>query len=212
MPGQTAGKLIAIEGLEGAGKSTAVHTVVSLLAERDIQAITVREPGGTAIGEELRAILKNNDYLNILDNRSELLMMYAARVQLLEEVIRPALSQGYWVIADRFELSTYAYQGGGRGIDEDIINKLSGFCLHGFRPHLTLYLDISPEIGMQRASLRGEFDRIEQQAIDFFYRIHTAYIKQVKIHADIVQIDAEKPLAEVQTNIQTVINNYLRQL
>lgn len=141
------GKLIVIEGLEGAGKSTAVDTLVTLLSEAGISAITTREPGGTEIGEQLRSIIKNPQYKNILDDKSELLLLYTARTQLLEEVIKPALKKGCWVIADRFELSTRAYQGGGRGLNLNVINQLSEFCLDGFKPDLTLYLDISPEQG-----------------------------------------------------------------
>lgn len=106
------GKLIVIEGLEGAGKSTAVNLVVELLSQKKISTITTREPGGTKIGEILRSIIKNPEYNNVLDDRSELLLLYAARIQLIEQVIKPALNAGQWVIADRFELSTLAYQGG----------------------------------------------------------------------------------------------------
>lgn len=161
------GKLIVIEGLEGAGKSTAINTITELLTERQIKTLTTREPGGTAIGEILRALIKNPDYRDILDDRSELLLLYTARIQLFEEIIKPALRQGVWVIADRFELSTMAYQGDGRGLDQEIINQLSSFALKGFKPDLIIYLDISPEEGMKRVKSRGEFDRIEQQSIDF---------------------------------------------
>lgn len=115
------GKLIVIEGLEGAGKSTAVATVADLLTQAGIKTITTREPGGTEVGEQLRSIIKNPKYKDILDDKSELLLLYTARVQLLEEVIKPAL-QGTWVIADRFELSTMAYQGGGRGLSQAMIH------------------------------------------------------------------------------------------
>lgn len=203
------GKLIVIEGLEGAGKSTAVNTMINLLSERDIKTITTREPGGTAIGEILRTIIKNPDYSNVLDDRSELLLLYAARIQLIEQVIKPALQQGYWVIADRFELSTIAYQGGGRGLDPAMINTLSTFCLNGFKPDLTLFLDITPEMGMERAKLRGKFDRIEQQSIDFFHRIHKTYIQYINEHKDISIIDASHSLEDVQVSIQKVLLQFI---
>lgn len=203
------GKLIVIEGLEGAGKSTAVDTVLELLSLRNIKTITTREPGGTEVGEILRRIIKNPEYKDSLDDRSELLLLYAARIQLVEQVIKPALRQGLWVVADRFELSTLAYQGGGRGLDQDVIKKLSAFCLNGFTPDLTLYLDITPELGMQRARLRGQFDRIEQQSIDFFYRVHETYIKYIKTAPDMALINASLSLHEVQHEIQIAMNQFI---
>lgn len=174
------GKLIVIEGLEGAGKSTAIKTVIELLEKRHIKTLTTREPGGTVIGEILRDLIKNPEYRDILDDRSELLLLYTARIQLLEEVIKPSLRQGIWVIADRFELSTMAYQGGGRGLDQEVINQLSSFALRGFKPDLTLYLDIGPEEGMTRVKSRGEIDRIEQQSIDFFIESMKAIFGMLK--------------------------------
>lgn len=204
------GKLVVIEGLEGAGKSTAISTVTHFLAKHRIQSITTREPGGTQIGELLRTIIKNPDYQNVLDDRSELLMLYAARVQLIEEVIKPALNKGIWVIADRFELSTLAYQGGGRGIDLHFLKQLSAFSLRGFKPDLTLYLDINPELGMQRARTRGSFDRIEAQAIDFFHKVHKAYIQEVHADPDAIIIDASQSLDTVQTSIDVALNNFIK--
>ena len=205
----SSGKLIVIEGLEGAGKSTAVKTVIDLLAKKNIETITTREPGGTSIGELLRTIIKNPEYSDVLDDKSELLLLYTARIQLIEEVIKPALNQGYWVIADRFELSTMAYQGGGRGLDMSILKNLSAFCLNGFKPDLTLYLDISPELGMDRAKLRGAFDRIEQQAIDFFHRVHAAYLQEIKGDPEISIIDASASLPEVEQAIQNTLNQFI---
>lgn len=172
------GKLIVIEGLEGAGKSTAVNLVVELLSQKKISTITTREPGGTTIGEMLRSIIKNPEYNNVLDDRSELLLLYAARIQLIEQVIKPALSRGQWVIADRFELSTLAYQGGGRKMDMRIINELSNFCLKGFKPDLTLYLDINPELGMERAKSRENLTGLSRNLLNFFieYIIHIIFL------------------------------------
>lgn len=203
------GKLIVIEGLEGAGKTTAINTITELLTERQIKTLTTREPGGTAIGEILRALIKNPDYRDVLDDRSELLLLYTARIQLFEEVIKPALLRGVWVIADRFELSTMAYQGDGRGLDQEIIHQLSSFALKGFKPDLIIYLDISPEEGMKRVKSRGEFDRIEQQSIDFFHRVHESYIRHVEMSTNAITIDARQPLYEVQQAIQKAINEFI---
>ncbi|MDI1352389.1 MAG: dTMP kinase [bacterium] len=203
------GKLIVIEGLEGAGKSTAVKTILDLLFKLNIETITTREPGGTPIGELLRTIIKDPRHKDVLHDKSELLLLYTARIQLLEQIIKPALEKGQWVIADRFELSTMAYQGGGRGLDQEMIAKLSSFCLNGFKPDLTLYLDLDPELGMQRASLRGAFDRIEQQKIDFFHRTHTAYMSYIKNNPDIISIDASASLKTVQASIESSINQFI---
>ncbi|CAM4495748.1 MAG: Thymidylate kinase [Legionella sp.] len=205
------GKLIVIEGLEGAGKSTAVNTIIEYLSGLDINTITTREPGGTVIGEVLREVIKNPEYKDVLDDKSELLLLYTARIQLLEQVIKPALKQGIWVIADRFELSTMAYQAGGRGLDQDMIERLSSFALDGFKPDLTLYLDISPEEGMQRVRSRGAFDRIEQQSIDFFNRVHDSYLKHVQKNPHAITIDASRPLPVVQQAIQEALQAFIEQ-
>ncbi|AUH73170.1 dTMP kinase [Legionella sainthelensi] len=203
------GKLIVIEGLEGAGKSTAVNTVIDLLAERQIKTITTREPGGTAIGEILRNLIKNPEYRDVLDDRSELLLLYTARIQLLKQVIEPALQKGVWVIADRFELSTIAYQGGGRGLEQEMISHLSSFALQGLKPDLTLYLDISPEEGMKRVKSRGELDRIEQQSIEFFHRVHDSYLQYIKMNPYVVSINAALPLKKVQLALQKAIDDFI---
>ncbi|USQ12902.1 dTMP kinase [Legionella lytica] len=205
------GKLIVIEGLEGAGKSTAVNTIIEFLTRLDIKTITTREPGGTVIGEVLREVIKNPEYKDVLDDKSELLLLYTARIQLLEQVIKPALKQGTWVIADRFELSTMAYQGGGRGLDQVMIERLSAFALDGFKPDLTLYLDISPEEGMQRVRSRGAFDRIEQQSIDFFNRVHDSYLHHVQKNPNAITIDASLPLPVVQQAIQDALHTFIEQ-
>ncbi len=162
------GKLIVVEGLEGAGKSTAIITITDLLKQQGYTVLQVREPGGTAIGEQLRAIIKNTDYKEVLTDKTELLLMYAARLQLLQEVIKPALQQGHWVVADRFELSSFAYQGGGRGLDKNLIQQLSTFCLQGFQPDLILYLDLQPELGMQRVIRRGKPIELSNKKSIFF--------------------------------------------
>ena len=151
-------KFIVIEGLEGAGKSTAVSHVESWLRQQGISQIEkTREPGGTPLAERMRAIVKeiHDEPLTI---QAELLLMYAARVQLVETRIKPALQQGTWVIGDRHDLSSLAYQGGGRGIDEQLIRQIKQAVLGDFSPDLTLYLDIDPAIGLARARARGALD------------------------------------------------------
>jgi len=196
------GKFIVIEGLEGAGKSTAIETVITHLKSKGIaDVITTREPGGTPIAEALRDIIKGNVFEEKIFSQTELLLMYAARVQLLNLVIKPAIDNGCWVVADRFELSTFAYQGAGRGLELNFIEELSRFCLNDFSPDLTLYLDIEPGAGLQRVEQRGQKDRIEQEPLDFFERIRACYQKKVCQNPKAVTIDAHKPLEQVKKTI-----------
>jgi dTMP kinase len=205
------GKLLVIEGLEGAGKSTAMNTVSDFLYAKGLPFITVREPGGTAVGELLRTCLKNPEYRDVLDDRSELLLMYTSRIQLVEQVIKPALAKGTWVLADRFELSSFAYQGGGRGLDFKFIQALSEFALQGFKPDLTLYLDVAPDLGLKRAGARGAFDRIEQESVAFFHRVHEGYMNAIKTQAEVLLVDASLPLEEVQHTLQSILAHYIEQ-
>ncbi|MGQ3887423.1 dTMP kinase [Legionella sp. CNM-1927-20] len=197
MPGQ----FIVVEGLEGAGKTTAIETIRHYLQDRVKKVIVTREPGGTCIGEKLRALIKESIPNEPLDSLSELLMIYAARVQLIQNVIRPALARGDWILADRFELSTYAYQGGGRGIHQAILDNLSSFCLSGLKPDLTIFLDITPEQGLQRINNRGKIDRIEQEPLAFFNRVYQAYHQKLEQIESAVVIDASMPVEKVQQSI-----------
>lgn len=198
-------KFIVIEGLEGAGKSTAVSYVLDWLRQHGItQLETTREPGGTPLAEKMRAIVKevHDEPLTI---QAELLLMYAARVQLVENRIKPALKNGTWVVGDRHDLSSQAYQGGGRGIDAALINQIKHAVLGDFAPDLTLYLDIDPAIGLERARLRGELDRIEQEALAFFQRTRARYLELAKQDPTIYIIDAAQSQEQVQAAINTVL-------
>ncbi len=134
--------------------------------------VFTREPGGTILAEKLRSLVLDIQSTGdeVINDKAEVLMFYAARVQLVETVIKPALARGQWVIGDRHDLSTQAYQGGGRGIDRTMLATLRDAVLGDFRPNLTLYLDVTPEVGLQRARARGELDRIEQESMNFFNR------------------------------------------
>lgn len=201
------GRLLVVEGLEGAGKSTAIASLQSLLQAEGIPLITTREPGGTLVGETVRDLLKHSE--EALDPRTELLLFYAARVQLLETVIKPALERGTWVLADRCELSSFAYQGGGRGIQKDVLNLLSVLCVGDMQPDLLIYLDISPEVGLQRAQLRGTLDRIEQEPLAFFQDVHAAYLEGLRRFSAVIMIDANQPLPQVQANLEQSLRHYL---
>ena len=204
------GKFIVIEGLEGAGKTTAINTVARILKQHHISDLQfTREPGGTPIAEALRNIIKNGLDNEPLTDKAELLMLYAARIQLVDNVIKPALKMGKWVIGDRHDLSTQAYQGGGRQIDKVFIETLQAQVLGNFKPDLTLYLDIVPELGLMRAKSRGQLDRIEQQSLPFFERIRQRYLQLAERDNTIITIDANKSIEEVTTQIETILNSWL---
>ena len=169
------GKFITVEGIEGAGKTTCMDTIKQLLTKNSIEFIATREPGGTPLAEKIRALLLDEEE-DTPAPLTELLLMFASRAQHINEVIRPALSDGIWVLCDRFTDATYAYQGGGRGLKLDLISQLEQIAQDNLRPHLTLILDVSPELGMTRVRKRGEFDRFEREKIEFFNNVRTAYL------------------------------------
>lgn len=198
---------VVVEGLEGAGKSTAVSTIADFLDQQGINYITTREPGGTALAEEIRQVVKKVHEEKLTDE-AELLLMYAARVQLIEQRIKPALSQGTWVIGDRHDLSSLAYQGGGRGIDLRLINGIRDAVLKGFTPDLTIYMDVPADVGMQRVVQRGEKDRIEKEALAFFERVRTAYQGYAAKDDSIVTIDASAALPDVQQALKQALQTW----
>ena len=202
------GKFIVIEGLEGAGKSTAHQCVVDTLKELGINDVVfTREPGGTPLAEKLRHLIKHETEEPVTD-KAELLMLYAARIQLVDNVIKPALAQGKWVVGDRHDMSSQAYQGGGRQLGEAFLTHLKQIVLGDFEPDLTLYLDIDPAVGLARARGRGELDRIEQQDLDFFHRTRARYLELVKDNPKAVIINAEQSIEQVQADIKSAVKNW----
>lgn len=204
------GKFIVIEGLEGAGKTTAQNTVIQTLRARGIaDLVFTREPGGTPLAERLRSLIKEGHPDEPLTDKAEVLMLYAARVQLVENVILPAMARGAWVIGDRHDLSSQAYQGGGRQIDPVLLQTLRDTVLGDFRPDLTLYLDIAPALGLQRARQRGELDRIEQQDLSFFERTRVRYLELAHNDPNTRIIDAGQALPVVTAAIEATLNQWL---
>lgn len=195
------GKFIVIEGLEGAGKSTAIATVQAWLQAKGLEVICTREPGGTPLAEQLRSLVKQANPQEQIAPETELLLMYASRVQLLRNVIEPALAAGHWILADRHDLSSRAYQGGGRQIADSLINAIRQAVLGQTTPDFTLYLDIDPAQGLARAAARGALDRIEQEQLAFFERTRAKYLHIAATEPGIVVIDASQPLAQVQAAI-----------
>ena len=199
-------KYIVIEGLEGAGKTTARNVVVETLEQLGIRdMVFTREPGGTQLAEKLRSLVLDIKSVGdeVITDKAEVLMFYAARVQLVETVIKPALANGTWVIGDRHDLSTQAYQGGGRGIDQHMLATLRDAVLGDFRPDL---------VGLKRARARGELDRIEQESFDFFNRTRSRYLELAAQDNSIHTIDATQPLEAVMDAIRTTVTHWVKEL
>lgn len=202
------GKFIVVEGLEGAGKSSVISLIVDILKKNGKTVQQTREPGGTPMAEAIRECVKQH-WQETVAEETELMLMYAARVQLLTNRIKPALQQGEWVVGDRHDLSSQAYQGGGRGIDADIMAQLNAVALKGFRPDLTLLLDVDPEVGLQRARGRGELDRIEQAGLAFFHRTRARYLQLAQQDDSIIVIDAMQSMAQVHADVQARIEEFI---
>lgn len=206
---QTAGKFIVIEGLEGAGKSSAVALVKQTIENAGHSLVTTREPGGTPMAEAIRTCVKQQWQDEEVTVEAELLLMYAARAQLLHNVIKPALQQGQWVLGDRHDMSSQAYQGGGRKIDQAMLDTLRKITLKDFRPDFTLYLDVEPAEGLKRARGRGELDRIEVEHLDFFIRTRERYLSLAKADPRCVIINTMQSIELVQQDISAALNQYL---
>ncbi len=196
------GLFITLEGTEGSGKSTQIAVIKAHMEAKGHKVVCLREPGGTPIAEEIRTLLKTPRKDDNMCDKTELLLMYAARAQLVETVIKPLLAQGTDVICDRHDLSTVAYQGGGRGMNMDDINAIRKVVLGDFRPDLTIVIDVDPKIGMQRARNRGELDRFELSKIDFFERVRNTYLEYAKHHPDFVKVvDGQKEISAVSKDV-----------
>jgi dTMP kinase len=203
------GKFITLEGGEGVGKTTNLEFIKDYLARRNLRSVVTREPGGTPLGEAIRGLLLGAEEMGA---EAELLLLFAARAQHVEQVIRPALEDGTWVICDRFTDASYAYQGGGRGIDEGIIASLESWVQRGIRPDLTFLLDAPVETGLARARSRGNADRFEAEIPVFFTRIRQVYLDLArKFPARIKAIDATQSLEEVRKEMGRHLDAFLQE-
>jgi len=203
------GLFITLEGGEGAGKSTSIAFVREFLEHTGRDVVVTREPGGTPLGEEIREILLHGRDAMTVD--TELLLMFAARTEHLERVIRPALSRGACVVCDRFTDATYAYQGGGRGVDDSRIRILEDWVQQGLRPDLTLLLDIPVAAGLKRAGNRSSPDRFEREQHDFFERVRQRYLLAAAQEPERIRvIDASRSISEVQAQLHAALNSLAR--
>ena len=198
---------IVVEGLEGAGKSSVIELIRAFLVAKGHEVECTREPGGTPLAEAIRECVKQT-WDEVVTQETELLLMYAARSQLVENKIKPAISANKWVIGDRHDMSSVAYQGGGRGINLSVLNSLRKMTLGDFEPDLVLYLDVEPSVGLARARGRGELDRIELSGLEFFENARKTY-KQLVIASDkAIEINAMQTMDSVHSNVTTALEDW----
>lgn len=207
------GFFITLEGSEGAGKSTQMQTIKAFFESKGYEVITTREPGGTKIAEQIRSILLTKDAQEPLCSTSELLLMYAARAQLVNSLIKPNLMSGKVVISDRFDLSTIAYQCAGRGIDLKTIADLRNIAIGDFAPNLTLLFDIDVKLGIERAAKRSAKDRFEEESLAFFSRVRQGFLDYAHEHPNQVTIiDAAQDLETVTNEVTRVLEQKFQDL
>jgi len=200
---------ITMEGIEGVGKSTNIGTITEYLDTKGIEYIVTREPGGTRLAEKIRELLLE-DEVEPVTELTELLLVFAARAQHVETLIKPALMAGKWVISDRFTDATFAYQGEGRGVDRGTIKQLQSMVQDELTPDLTIILDLDPQTGMQRAMKRGKLDRFEREELEFFARVRQTYLDIAMADPRrCVIIDASQKLETVKSDLIEVLKQRL---
>ncbi len=203
------GMFVTLEGVEGAGKSTLMSYIAEIFTDSGREVIQTREPGGTKTGEQIRNILLDSKNVGVTDD-TELMLMFAARAQHISEIIHPALANGSVVLCDRFTDASYAYQGGGRGIDEKRIQILEDWVQQGLKPDLTLLFDLDVETGLRRAGKRSEADRFEKEEIGFFEKIRNNYLQRAKNEPDRFRIiDSSQSFENVKQQIQDILKEFI---
>ena len=203
------GRFVTVDGGEGAGKSTQMESIREYLERRGYRVVMTREPGGTSLGEEIRALLLGHREWG-MTLAAETLLMFAARAEHLERVIRPALATGCWVLCDRFTDATYAYQGGGRGLPLERIAVLEDWVQGELRPDLTLLLDVPVATGLMRAGRRSVADRFEREDVDFFERVRAIYLERAAREPDRYRVvDASQSIKAVRAEVETMLAEWL---
>ncbi|MDP3483815.1 MAG: dTMP kinase [Sulfuricella sp.] len=197
-------KFITLEGIDGAGKSTHLNWLAERLRSQGKNVLVTREPGGTPLGEALRELLLHQ----AMNLETEALLMFAARREHLDKVIIPALREGTWVISDRFTDASFAYQGGGRGLDESKLKILEQWVQQDLQPDLTLLFDVTLEVSRQRLSANASLDRFEQEKQDFFQRVREAYLKRAAQFPERIRvIDSGRTLNEIQVDLEDIVSS-----
>ncbi len=197
-------KFITFEGMDGAGKSTHLAWFADELRQRGVDVVVTREPGGTPLGEQLREILLNQP----MSIGTEALLMFAARHEHVEQLIKPALRAGKWVLSDRFSDASFAYQGGGRGMDWDRLTQLEQWVHGDLQPDLTLFFDVPVEVARQRLSNNASLDRFEQEQADFFERVRAGYHRRVGQNPQrYAVIDAAQPMDAVKHQLEKIVSS-----
>lgn len=204
-------RFIVVEGLEGAGKTSVIQVIDSFLKDQGLKVINTREPGGTPMSEAIRDCVKHQ-WDETVTQETELLLMYAARSQLVNNVIKPALSDNTWVIGDRHNWSSIAYQGGGRNIDLSRLEQLKELTLGDFEADFTIYLDVEPNLGLSRARGRGELDRIEKAGMTFFERARAMFISLVKQSKRACLIDANQAMDKVHLDVVEQLSQWFTKI
>ena len=202
---------ITLEGPEGSGKTTQIRLLAEWLRQQGYQVVLTREPGGTAIGDQIRDVLHDLDN-TAMNARTEILLYSASRAQHVAQLIRPSLAAGKIIISDRYADSTLAYQGYGRGLDLEMLETITAFATGDLAPDLTLYLDIVAKEGLQRRQLGGgEWNRLDAEALEFHQRVRSGYLEMVKQEPERwVVLDAARSVEEVQAEIRAVVQTYLK--
>lgn len=196
---------ITLEGIDGAGKSTHLNWLADRLRGDGQEVLVTREPGGTPLGESLRELLLHQ----AMHLETEALLMFAARREHLDKVILPTLAQGTWVISDRFTDASFAYQGGGRGLDEQRLATLEQWVQQDFQPDLTLLFDVPLEVSRQRLAVSRTLDRFEQEKQDFFQRVREAYLKRAAQFPERIKvIDSSRTVPEIQAELDKIISSF----
>jgi len=200
---EVGGKFITLEGVDGAGKSTHLDWIAGRLQAAGKKVVVTREPGGTSLGEELRRLLLAQP----MHLETETLLMFAARREHLEQLILPALAAGNWVVSDRFTDATFAYQGGGRGLDPGRIGSLENWVHRGFQPDLTLVFDLSvEEAKRRRMGAAAAPDRFEQENLDFFTRVRAVYLARAARYPQRIRlIDASQTVADIRKILEDIL-------